>query len=209
MVLGHAPDLRRMRCPANTRARGCRRAAFPTFSSRISANFTFAMTAAPAQAESWKAQLLRGETDDRYRGDCCKDAGHVDPRKLAIRGAGRAVSPIYRSSRSLRLDPYYRQLAKISPDLAPHFNKLIENCRTRRVSLVHGDWSPEEYPVLQRPCDGDRFRGDPLRRSFLRCGLPAESSAIENISRHRGSAASSHRIFWERLQAGDAACAVV
>ena len=28
-------------------------------------NFAFAMTAAPAEAESWKTQLLRGETDPR------------------------------------------------------------------------------------------------------------------------------------------------
>ena len=44
----------------------------------------------------------------------------------------------------LRLDPYYGRLAALYPELSPQITKLIESCRTRRVSLVHGI-GPEKH----------------------------------------------------------------
>lgn len=105
-------------------------------------NFTFAMTAAPAEAESWKAQLLRGEADDRIAQAVATMLGTLireswDSSEMADQFADIQIFD------ELRLDPYYRRMASVCPDLAPHFHRLIENCRTRRVSLVHGDWSPK------------------------------------------------------------------
>ena len=34
------------------------------------------------------------------------------------------------------------------PELRTHFEELIAICRTRRVSLVHGDWSPKNILVV-------------------------------------------------------------
>jgi aminoglycoside phosphotransferase (APT) family kinase protein len=47
----------------------------------------------------------------------------------------------------LRLDPYYRSTALRHPDLAPHFERLLADSQSRRVSLVHGDWSPKNFLV--------------------------------------------------------------
>ena len=98
MVLGYAPDLRRMRCPANTRPEVTRgqRSRSPL---RGPGELTFAMTAAPATAESWKAQLLRGETDDRIAETVARMLGTMIRESWhSSEMAGR--SPIYRSSRS-------------------------------------------------------------------------------------------------------------
>ncbi len=47
----------------------------------------------------------------------------------------------------LRLDPYYRTTAFRHPDLRPQFDRLLRESSCRRVSLVHGDWSPKNFLV--------------------------------------------------------------
>ena len=47
----------------------------------------------------------------------------------------------------LRLDPYYRSTASRHPDLKPFFDSLVEEYPNRRISLVHGDWSPKNFLV--------------------------------------------------------------
>lgn len=104
--------------------------------------FAFAMTAAPAGAQSWKTQLLAGAADDRIASQVAAILGAL------IRNTWQSPEMAARFDNlqifdELRLDPYYRRMQSIAPDLAPHFEMLIENCRKRRVSLVHGDWSPK------------------------------------------------------------------
>jgi len=109
-------------------------------------NCLFAMSAAPREAETWKTLLLRGECDARV----AESAG----RMLAT-----LVSGSWRDAESqrvfddqtvfdqLRLDPYYRTTASRHPELAPHFDRLMRESSARRVSLVHGDWSPKNFLV--------------------------------------------------------------
>ena len=47
----------------------------------------------------------------------------------------------------MRLDPYYRTTASRHPNLRPHFDRLMRESSSRRVSLVHGDWSPKNFLV--------------------------------------------------------------
>jgi aminoglycoside phosphotransferase (APT) family kinase protein len=47
----------------------------------------------------------------------------------------------------LRLDPYYRSTAFRHPDLLPQFERLLADSATRRMSLVHGDWSPKNFLI--------------------------------------------------------------
>lgn len=112
-------------------------------------NFAFAMTAAPAGSCDWKSMLL---------------AGHCDASVAATIGAllGRIVASTWKNPKwetafgdqtvfdQLRLDPYYRSTAARHPDLASHFDQLIRSARERRVSLVHGDWSPKNFLVQGR-----------------------------------------------------------
>lgn len=109
-------------------------------------NFLFAMTAAPAQSQTWKSLLLKGEFD-------AGTAEHIAQMLAAM------VSASWHDAESerlfgdqtvfdeLRLDPYYRTTAARHPDLAPQFNRLMSQSTARRVSLVHGDWSPKNFLV--------------------------------------------------------------
>jgi 5-methylthioribose kinase len=47
----------------------------------------------------------------------------------------------------LRIDPYYRSTSARHADLRLHFERLISKMSCRRVSLVHGDWSPKNFLV--------------------------------------------------------------
>jgi len=109
-------------------------------------NFTFAMTAAPKGAETWKDRLLRGDVDPKI-------ATRVAELLAGLIRAGRESGELRREFASqtvfdeLRLDPYYRATAVRHPDLASYFGELIDMCRVRDYSLVHGDWSPKNFLV--------------------------------------------------------------
>ena len=50
-------------------------------------------------------------------------------------------------------------MAILYTDLAPHFEMLIDHCRTRRVSLVHGDWSPKNILAFEGHAMAIDFEG--------------------------------------------------
>ena len=109
-------------------------------------NLIYAMSAAPAGAQSWKELLLAGEID----------------LEIAVQ-IGRMLASMVRISwkqprwesefgdqtvfDQLRIDPYYRSTAVQHPDLAAQFGHLMRESGARRVSLVHGDWSPKNFLV--------------------------------------------------------------
>ena len=105
-------------------------------------NYLFAMTAADTGAESWKAQLLRGQCDPRVAEAVASMLGTIIRKSWGSASMADSFDNIS-IFEELRLDPYYGRLASLYPDLRPHFDSLIAACRTRRVSLVHGDWSPK------------------------------------------------------------------
>lgn len=109
-------------------------------------NCLIAMTAAPRDAETWKSLLMRGQIDAAI-------AESVARMLAAI------VSASWRHHESerdfgdqtvfdqLRLDPYYRTTATRHPALKLHFHRVLAESGARRVSLVHGDWSPKNFLV--------------------------------------------------------------
>jgi len=114
-------------------------------------NCLFAMTAAPAGSETWKARLLAG--------DVCAGTARRVGEMLAAMARMSWRSREYEDQfgdqtvfDQLRLDPYYRATARRHPDLAPRFAALMEESAGRRVCLVHGDWSPKNFLVC-----GDRL----------------------------------------------------
>lgn len=149
-------------------------------------NCIYAMEAAPAAAADWKTTLL---------------SGHADPAVAAA--AGRTLGAILRATwqspawehqfgdqtvfDELRLDPYYRFTASRHPDAAPHFDRLIESCRTRRVSLVHGDWSPKNLLTADTSVMAIDFEvvhyGNPcFDTGFLLCHLVMKSIHLPALS---------------------------
>jgi hypothetical protein len=47
----------------------------------------------------------------------------------------------------LRIDPYYRYTASRCPEASEYISDLVGRSSARRVSLVHGDWSPKNLLV--------------------------------------------------------------
>lgn len=109
-------------------------------------NYVFAMTAAPADHIVWKQELMSG----------------VARQDVAV-SCGRLLGTLHRNSwhdtslagqlddrqffGDLRLDPYYRQIARVHEDLASHVERLIHAVWTERHCLVHGDFSPKNLLI--------------------------------------------------------------
>lgn len=131
-------------------------------------NYCFAMRAAPEGHQTWKELLLAGEL----------------PLSLGIAAAcGQMLAALHGGSwgnaeiagrlddrtffDQLRIDPYYRQVAKVHPDLAPQIQSLIDSVWSHRQCLVHGDFSPKNLLVWQ----GSRLA--PRDESITRSVMPA------------------------------------
>ena len=109
-------------------------------------NCMFAMSAAPADAETWKAQLMRGDVRLEIAG--CIGGMMAAIVRASWRDAGwEARFGDQTVFDQLRLDPYYRSAARVHPDLGPQIDRLMRESGGRRVSLVHGDWSPKNFLV--------------------------------------------------------------
>jgi 5-methylthioribose kinase len=109
------------------------------------------MSAATPGSRTWKSLLFEGDA----RAEVAQRIG----RMLAaiIRGSygSREFDELFGDQTifdQLRIDPYYRTTALRHPDLAGAIHALIEDSGRRRVSLVHGDWSPKNFLI-----DGDRI----------------------------------------------------
>ena len=111
-------------------------------------NYLFAMTAAPADHVTWKSQLLAGQTNVDMAATC----GSL---LAGIHGGTWRDSQIKQTLddcqyfEDLRVDPYYRQLARVHPSLASSISRLIESLRQNRTCLVHGDFSPKNLLVYK------------------------------------------------------------
>jgi aminoglycoside phosphotransferase (APT) family kinase protein len=166
-------------------------------------NFAFAMSAAPVEAETWKAQLMRGDVD-------CGIARSIGEMLAGMIGA------TWRSDDwearfgdqtvfdQLRLDAYYRATALRHPDLAPSIVRLMEESAARRVSIVHGDWSPKNFLVSGGSLMAIDFEvihfGDPaFDTAFLLNHLTLKSFARPQDRAHYRAAAQA---FWDATRAG-------
>jgi aminoglycoside phosphotransferase (APT) family kinase protein len=108
--------------------------------------FAYAMTAAPARAETWKAKLMNGIVDLANAEEVARIQAFImrvswqSPEWEGEFGDQTAFE-------QLRLNPYYEVTADRHPELGPYFARAIERCRTHRCCLVHGDWSPKNMMV--------------------------------------------------------------
>jgi 5-methylthioribose kinase len=109
-------------------------------------NYIFAMTAAPSGSETWKSQLLRNQADPRIAERVASILAALIRTSWHSPELAEQFSDIT-IFEELRVDPYYQRLATLYPDLQEHLQRRMDAGRTRRVSLVHGDWSPKNILV--------------------------------------------------------------
>jgi aminoglycoside phosphotransferase (APT) family kinase protein len=110
------------------------------------AHHLLAMEAVPQPHENWKTMLLAGRLE----------MAHVEQ-------FGRLLGTIHRNAagspklaevfddrsffESLRLEPYYAYTATQVPEARDFLDHLIDDTRLRRLSHVHGDFSPKNILV--------------------------------------------------------------
>ena len=111
-------------------------------------NYLFAMTCAPDDSVTWKARLMEGDADPE-----------IAARLGTILGTIHAEAPGHPTLwqvladtslfDELRVDPYYRTVARAHPELAPRIDALIASMDLPRSerTLVLGDFSPKNILV--------------------------------------------------------------
>jgi len=106
------------------------------------AEFTIAMEAAPSSAAMWKTKLFAGQLNPAH----ARAAGILLGSIIAASWEHPEARELFGDQTvfdQLRIDPYYRFTASVHPELKGYFHHLMEQSAARRVSLVHGDWSPK------------------------------------------------------------------
>lgn len=111
-------------------------------------NYLFAMTCAPDDAVTWKTHLMAGQIDPTVATRLGTILGtiHADaPGHPAFRGTLSDTSLFD----ELRVDPYYRTIARAHPDLAARIDSVIDrmNLPDEERTLVLGDFSPKNILV--------------------------------------------------------------
>jgi 5-methylthioribose kinase len=111
-------------------------------------NFLFAMGCAPDDSAPWKSRLMAGEADPPIAAELGTILGtiHADaPRDPGLHDILADTSLFD----ELRIDPYYRTVARAHPELAPRIEDLIASMdlQMSERTLVLGDFSPKNILV--------------------------------------------------------------
>ncbi|MFM9963244.1 MAG: phosphotransferase family protein [Planctomycetaceae bacterium] len=122
-------------------------------------NFLFAMEAIPREHLVWKTSLLNGETNcdiARRLGEILAaiHARTANDADLRERLGDRTIFD------ELRLDPFYRFVARRQADLRPALERLIDETLATTTCLVLGDFSPKNILLVPSESGSD---GEPPR----------------------------------------------
>ncbi len=106
-----------------------------------------AMEAVPEPHENWKTMLLRGEVKTNHIDQFAGILGSIHRRAAELSELLREVFDDRSFFESLRLEPYYQYTASQAPAAADFLNRLVADTRARRLTIVHGDYSPKNILV--------------------------------------------------------------
>ena len=113
------------------------------------AQHLLAMQAVPSPHENWKDVLTTG----RVELSCFEQFGSllaaIHCRSVERQHELQPVFGDWSFFESLRLEPYYLYSAKKLPQAAPFLHALVEDTRSRRLTLVHGDYSPKNILIYR------------------------------------------------------------
>jgi aminoglycoside phosphotransferase (APT) family kinase protein len=108
-----------------------------------SANYLFAMEAVPQPHENWKAMLLSGRVEPDHARQFGALLATIHRSGYEQRGH---LPPEFNDAsyfEALRIEPYYAYTAAQVPSAAAFLNELIRRTAERRITVVHGDYSPK------------------------------------------------------------------
>jgi 5-methylthioribose kinase len=109
-------------------------------------NYVFAMSCAPIEALSWKSELLAGQIDPAIgtrAGRVLALIHNISAQNADFR-AGFSVLTVFEQ---LRIDPFYRRVQERRPEVAAAVGAVIEQMRTVKEALCHGDYTPKNFLV--------------------------------------------------------------
>ena len=112
-------------------------------------NHLLAMKAVPEPHENWKTMLLRGALKMDHVEQFGRLLGVVHREGYERRDDMARIFEDRTIFESLRLEPYYGYAAERISAAARFLHALIEETRTNRVTLVHGDYSPKNVLVQE------------------------------------------------------------
>jgi aminoglycoside phosphotransferase (APT) family kinase protein len=171
------------------------------------ANHLLAMAAVPSPHENWKSLLLAGRIEADHVRQFAAILGTIHRESWIRRDELAAMFNDRRFFESLRLEPYYAYAASQVPEAAEFLHRLIADTRARRLSLVHGDYSPKNILVHHDQLvllDHEVIHfGDP---SFdLGFALTHFLSKAHHLAAHRATLIAAAKQFWQnyRQQIGD------
>jgi 5-methylthioribose kinase len=110
------------------------------------ATYAIAIEAAPLGWRTWKDALLAGDADSSVASRLGEilatwQAGTTDDDQVRSRFGD------YEAFEQLRVDPYYRTIARRHPALAFEIGRTIEAMLAHRRCLVHADFSPKNVLI--------------------------------------------------------------
>ena len=106
-----------------------------------------AMRAVPEPHENWKAMLLAGRLDTAHVEQFAALLGAIHRRAAESPDGLGKIFEDRSFFESLRLEPYYAYSAEQVPEARPFLHDLVAQTRARRLTLVHGDYSPKNVLV--------------------------------------------------------------
>lgn len=110
-------------------------------------NYLFAMEAVSQPHENWKTMLLAGRVERDGAQQFGALLGTIHRRGYELRGQLPSEFADRTYFEALRLEPYYAYTVEQVPAAADFLNALIHRTLERRVTVVHGDYSPKNILV--------------------------------------------------------------
>jgi 5-methylthioribose kinase len=111
-----------------------------------SANYAFAMSAAPAEHRVWKQMLLAGEVDlglGERTGTVLGQMHQATAERPALVEPFRDPTVFVQ----LRVDPFYRRVQERRPEVAAAVELLVEQMLSLKEALCHGDYTPKNLLI--------------------------------------------------------------
>lgn len=157
------------------------------------------MQAVPQPHVNWKTKLLAGEIDL----DECRQFGQLLGTIHAKAFQQRdVIAPLFDDRsyfEALRLEPYYAYAASQVSAAATFLNRLLDETRNCRLTLVHGDYSPKNILVRDGQLvllDHEVIHwGDPA--FDVGFGLTHLVSKAHHLPQHRKQFAEAAQVVWD------------
>ncbi|MDQ4126344.1 MAG: phosphotransferase [Actinomycetota bacterium] len=161
-------------------------------------NYLLAMEAVPEPHENWKTMLLDGRLENEHVEQFGQLLGTVHRGGYERRDEAEPVFGDRSVFESLRLEPYYGYAAERVPAASLFLGALVDETRSRRDTLVHGDYSPKNILVREERLillDHEVIHfGDPA--FDLGFGFTHFLSKAHHLPEKRSAFAEAARLYW-------------